>query len=738
MKRKTIIILLILILSFPVYSRPARKGTVVMKQPDGTVFHARLSGDEFIRMTTTLEGNAIVQDKDGWWCYATFEETGERKSSGWKVGEKAPGTILSESRMIPYGRLSALASERRMAAGISKSIIGHPDSRSEAGAVRRGIIILAQFSDISFSYKRQDFTDLLNKKGYSHNGAQGCAKEYFEEQFAGKVEFSFDVSEVVTLPGKREDYGGNMADGEDNDPVRMVIEACQAADNNVDFSLYDQDKDGEIDNVFIFFAGADEADGGGDDCIWSHSWYVFDGAGKSVTLDGKQLNSYACSSELTRIHRDSSFEDILTGIGTFCHEYAHTLGLADMYDTDYEGSQGTTAGLWTWTSLMDGGNMNNSGNTPPYFNAIEREMLGICEPVRITSDGTYSLGPIEQTNTVYRLDTDHEDEYYLLECRSGEGWDSYINGRGMLVYHIDRSSRSAGYSDHYRKNLTAAQRWNPANEVNCRPDHQCADLIEADGRSDSFAGQASADFSAQYDDIRTIFFPNGNISSITPDSLPGFRFWSGAKARASVHDIRWEDGKIIFDVRNVSETTYPPWVTAVKTDVFPDAAIISFESSRLFSGNAHIEWGRKGEGKESAVIQGYAPGKYAIILKNLQPDNKTYSVSICFEADGVKGDSKSITFMTKKAPAVSWPYIYLNGVERNADGSFPAGTKLPLWVSNAADEAMTEWKFNGKPVSAEDDMYFRVSESGILKVHITMEDGREETIVKEIIIREEE
>ena len=209
----------------------------------------------------------------------------------------------------------------------------------------------------------------------------------------------------------------------DKDPARMIVEACQAADDKIDFSLYDDDNDGEIDNVFIFFAGGDEAEGAGEECIWSHSWYILEGAEINVQLDGKQLDRYACSSELKMIDGIGYMDEAITGIGTFCHEYSHTLGLADLYDTDYEGSGGESAGVWIWTSLMDGGNQNNFGNTPPYYNAIEREMVGLCEPIRITSDGSYSLGPLDKTNTVYRIDTDHEDEYYLLECRSGKGWE---------------------------------------------------------------------------------------------------------------------------------------------------------------------------------------------------------------------------------------------------------------------------------------------------------------------------
>ena len=247
MKHKTILIFLALILSFSAHCGPARKGIISLTQPDGTVFNARLKGDEFFRLTTTLDGCAIVQDRDGWWCYALFDNEGNRSSSGCKVGKKAPSAILSESRMIPYEVLSASAGEKRRKFSFSDSGIwkdsGLLTTRNGGQSVKHGIVILAQFSDIRFKYEKQDFADLLTKDGYSRNGATGSAKEYFEQQLAGKVNFEFEVSDIVTLPEKREEYGANMPDGEDKDPTRMIIEACQAADEQIDFTLYDEDKD---------------------------------------------------------------------------------------------------------------------------------------------------------------------------------------------------------------------------------------------------------------------------------------------------------------------------------------------------------------------------------------------------------------------------------------------------------------------------------------------------------------
>lgn len=113
MKHKTILVILALFLSLTVLSRPAGKGTVFLRQPDGSIVEARISGDEFIRITTTAEGYALVQDRDGWWCYAIFDEDGGRSSSGWKAGHKAPDKVLSRSRAIPYDLITVNAIRKR-------------------------------------------------------------------------------------------------------------------------------------------------------------------------------------------------------------------------------------------------------------------------------------------------------------------------------------------------------------------------------------------------------------------------------------------------------------------------------------------------------------------------------------------------------------------------------------------------------------------------------------------------
>lgn len=729
MKHNVLFMLLCLVLlSLSLSARPVHDCVVALVQPDGSVFQARFRGDEFLRIKTTLNGCAIIQDPDGWWSYAAYGEDGRKYSSGVHVGDNAPYAIYSRSRDIPYRKLSELASRRRAAicgepyllSAVEPLPLVRSDADPQQPVVKHGIVILAEFADLSFKYEREDFVNLLTGNDYTRDGATGCAKKYFDDQFGDKVEFLFDVSNIVTLPRELAWYGANWTDSNgtesDKNPTQMVIDACNLADPEVDFSLYDDDGDGQVDNVFVFFAGGDEAEGAGDDCIWSHFWYVKDGAGRNLELDGKVINRYACTAELSRRQEpDGEIVQTLAGIGTFCHEYSHTFGLADMYDTDYGGSGGESEALWGSTSLMDGGNQNNSGNTPPFFNAIEREMLGISVPEVIAADGTYSLDPIHRSGKCYRIDTDIEGEYFLLECRQADSWDTFIGGSGLLVYHVDKTDRDAGFSEGYDRNLTALSRWKTYNEVNCRPDHQCADLVEA-------LPDAS--------NVRNVFFPVADRNALEADDMV---YWSGEKGSMSITGIRRDGDRIIFNVVGFSEDTTPPDPVKIGSVKFQDSAIITFESDRAFDGEAVVSWGKSGRESDTLRLKPYEQSKYALVLDDLEP-RTSYTVTFSFVIDGVSGKEGSASFMTASYSG-GYPYIYMKNVLRNPDGSFPAGSRLPLKVYNAVGAADIEWSLDGKVIRTGADGYYELLSGGLLKVVVSWEDGSRDVILKELTVR---
>lgn len=708
-------------------ARPARPGIYTLYQPDGTSFQAKVYGDEFYKIKTTIEGHAIMQGEGGWWCYVEFDADGGRKSSGYHVGSTVPGSVLSESSNIPYVKLAEKARIRRQSADNARQphmrrFLQQSQAMTKAGdqsVIKRGIIILAEFSDVKFKFKKENFVNLLTKEGYDYNGATGSAKKYFDDQFEGRVQFEFEVSDIVTLTKNREYYGGNDRDGNDKNPAQMIKDACEAADAGIDFSIYDQDGDGEVDNVFVFFAGEDEAEGFEEECIWSHAWWVESGAGMTCLLDGKKINSYACTSELS-LQSDNSTTSI-TGIGTFCHEYSHTFGLPDLYDTDYDDAGGWSAGVWLSTSLMDGGNMNNVNNTPPYYNAIEREILGLAEPIVLKNDGSYTLTPI-QTNKIYRLNTDKENEYYLFECRRNNGWDKYIGGNGMLVYHIDKTDR-------YRL------RWEEDNTVNAYQSHQCADIIEADGRTDEITEET---YRTAFKNISGIFFPYNSVSSLTSASSPGIKYWSGKKGEVSITNIQRSGENITFSAVGFSGTVAPPSVMSYKTEVFMDAAIINFESSWSFEGEAVVKWGRTGQTTKESIVKPYQPGKYSITLEGLIPGNKTYTATICFRNEGIMGESKEISFMTSKESTVDWPYIYVGKNKSAKNGLFKKGTKIALRTYNTAEAEAIEWTFNENEIAPEGNGYYTIQESGTLRAIVYWKDGSKDIIEKKINISEEE
>ena len=703
MKPKAIAFLIFALCCLSAASRPAHTGRHTIYQPDGSSFQAKCYGDEFMRIKTTLGGHAIVQDSEGWWCYAIYEQDGSKRSSGIRIGSDAPAEVLNRSMNIPYQQLNANAQELR-SSGHREGTLPFMQraamaTKSQTKATKHGLVILAQYKDVPFKHTREYFVDMLTKEGYSHNGATGSAMEYFNDQFGNFVDFSFEVSEIVTLPSNRKYYGENNYYGQDARPAEMIYDACIGADPSIDFSLYDDDNDGYVDNVFVFFAGGDEAELlEQEDLIWSHAWYIESGGGLTLKLDGKSIDRYACTAELS--------DNSLAGIGTFCHEYSHTFGLPDFYDTDYD-ENGWSAGLWCWTSLMDGGNMNNGSNTPPFYNAIEREFLDIADPILIERNGTYTLEPLHSSNRFYRINTETSGLYYLIECRKQSEWDKYIKGSGMLIYKVDKTPKRQ-------------KRWVIDNTVNAYANQQCADLIEADGRNDIF--YSDGEYSTRVQNITGIFFPNNATETVkfTPE--------------ISMTNIRMEGNNVVFSIVGFAEDSTPPTATNIRAEAFMDAAIINFESSWEFEGNAIVTWGRTDQLTTETEVEAYEPGKYSVTLTGLVPGNKTYTASIYFQIEDLAGESKNISFMTSKAAPVDWPYIFVGKNKSNADGTFAQGTKIALMVYNASDAEEIGWTFNDEEIVPEGDGYFTLEESGILKAIVSWEDGSRDIIEKKINI----
>ena len=633
MRRKYLLI--IVIISLIISGSAPRKGSFLMYQPDGTSFLATLKGDEFAKVLTTSDGCVVVKGDDGFYRYARFNADGSRESTGYKVGSEVPSLVLDGCRSIPWRALKAKTSGiRESRRGDAKRAIR---TRASSPVKKHCIIILAQFQDVTFmngTSRRQEFIDLITKKGTN------SVLDYFNDQFNGQYEFNFTVGPVVTLSKEMSYYGKNEDDkaGLDIHPQELVKEACTLSDPYVDFSEFDDDHDGTVDNVFVIVAGKSEAEGADSDCLWPHQWFV-----PSLNLDGKRIVTYALSTELT-VHSQNSSGQLVWGlctIGTFCHEYSHVLGLEDYYDTDEEGSGGEAKTMWGTTALMDGGNFNNAGKTPPFYNALDREILRIGKP-EVMKTGTVTLEPVDRNGRYIILENpDNHDEFFLFECRAPKGWDTYIGGSGLAIYHVDMSENFAGWSDDAARNVNARYRWEN-NEVNCNPSYECADMMETS--SDAM-------------DVRQTFFPYRNVNSFNANSNPSFMFNDGTESPFAIAGITKNGENVTFTVYNSGETV--PNATGIKSEVYQDAAIITWESDVAgFTGPATVSWGTSSSSSKTVTVEPYEPGKYSLTLEGLSPTT-AYSANISFVRNEVAGEISVVDFLTKASQDGKKPYIYL-------------------------------------------------------------------------------
>ncbi|MBR1768255.1 MAG: M6 family metalloprotease domain-containing protein [Prevotella sp.] len=305
---------------------------------------------------------------------------------------------------------------------------------------KKGLIILVEFADVHFATDNplQTWSDIANKQGYSENEAIGSVSDYFYDQSYGKFRLTFDVVGPVVAAHNHEYYGENKDWGPptgwfDKNVGELVEEACKGVADKVNFADYDWDNDGEVDQVFLLYAGRGENDYGRKDStvIWPHmaslilDWDYKDG----VVIQGKRINIYACSNEIW----SNSLHPHLAGIGTFCHEFSHCLGLPDLYNTE-EGN--SVLGDY---DLMDYGSYLGEGWCPVGYSSYERYVCGWLTPEPTDDPAAISgLSPLHTSPDVriYRTSADAND-YYLIENRKKESWDRYFPKAGLMAWHID-------------------------------------------------------------------------------------------------------------------------------------------------------------------------------------------------------------------------------------------------------------------------------------------------------------
>lgn len=490
-----------------VYAVKAYPYPIKKTQPDGSTIMVRLHGDENSHYTTTLDGYPLIVNAEGILTYVKINENGQLISTNIKAKDIEKRTVSDHEFVKSLStdiRMSLASKSKRAVRSISKT--SAPRKAYPLTGTPKSLVILVNFSDKNFvtPNPKNSFSNLLNQAGYSSNGGTGSARDYFRDNSMGLFNPQFEVVGPYTISGTMASYGGNDASKQDIGPQQMVIDACAAASaNGVNFAQYDTDNDGVVDNIFIYYAGYNEAEGGSEETVWPHRWALNNNL--TTKFNGVSVNDYACTSEL----KGSSGSN-MCGIGTFCHEFGHVLGLPDFYAPNDAKHQ--TLSDW---DIMDGGPYLNAGRTPPSYSAYERFFLNWLKPTELLTDGQYKLDTLSKKNTAYLIskmgnhnligNNPNPVEFFLLENRQNSDWDSYLPGHGMLLTHVCY-------------NLST---WD-ANTPNNEPDAMGVDIVEADKiasdqtlSGDPFPGRTNVTFCAlTFRDKTVLSKPILNIAEI--------------------------------------------------------------------------------------------------------------------------------------------------------------------------------------------------------------------------------
>ncbi len=409
MKKTTFLTLVIIFLTVFAFSVPSYPGPIEVSQPDGTTFTIYQIGDEFAHIKL-YNGYPVMKNPDtGWWEYISLHENETLNLTGNLVKKDTPPS--SKFDIQEYLRKTAKPVEY--------------EKQTLTTGTLKFPVVLINFSDTATSFDLSDFEEVFNGTEYS-------VKDYYEETSYSKLDIQFEVVGWYNAPESHNYYSSRA--------YELARKAAIYGDEDLDYSQYDNNHDGNVDSLIIIHQGQGQEFSGDPTDIWSHKSSI-----SYETNDGVEVRGYTMQPE--RLDWEENI--YITTIGVICHELGHGLGLPDLYDTD-----GSSDGIGDW-GLMGHGSWNYHnvpGDSPAHLTGWSKLQLEWVNPSVLDDyHGSLAFDEVElhEDIGIYNNPVRKDIEYFLFENRQKTGYDSALPGHGLLIYHIDEQARQS--DDYHRK-----------------------------------------------------------------------------------------------------------------------------------------------------------------------------------------------------------------------------------------------------------------------------------------------
>ena len=270
-------------------------------------------------------------------------------------------------------------------------------------------------------------------------------------------------------------------------------------------TVIDADGDGMVDNLTIILSGS--SDISARYLLWPKRSDLVSATNEFVIND-KKVVGY-----ILTFDKSNGF-DLLNNIpintGVLCHEMSHALGTYDLYHVN---DKLNPVGIWDLMADNQAVAQNMTVYTKWRYCRWLEEEYGSNGIPEISAPGTYTLNPVGSTtpeNIAYKINPIGSNEYFVVEYRKKEGFDSSLPESGLIIYRINPnfSGGNIGYNGTTR--LDEQYIFRPGGTTTADGDILKAAFSADNGRT-AFGGLAQQ--KPFYSDGTTANFAIANITS---------------------------------------------------------------------------------------------------------------------------------------------------------------------------------------------------------------------------------